>query len=72
MRSAKVLLIRVNGEQREVEPEMALPKLVTLLNLKPEQIAIEVNKKVVRRANWEATVLREDDQIEIVHFVGGG
>lgn len=66
------MLIRVNGEHREVEPETALPQLVTLLNLKPEQIAIELNKEVVRRANWEATVLREDDQVEIVHFVGGG
>ena len=72
MRSSNVLLIKVNGEQREIEPEIALSKLVTLLNLKPEQIAIELNKEVVRRANWESTVLREDDQVEIVHFVGGG
>lgn len=66
------MLIKVNGEQREVEPETALAKLVTLLNLKPEQIAIELNKEVVRRASWDETLLREDDQIEIVHFVGGG
>lgn len=72
MRSSNVLLIKVNGEQREVGPETALSNLISLLNLKPEQIAIELNKEVVRRANWEATRLREDDQIEIVHFVGGG
>jgi thiamine biosynthesis protein ThiS len=42
------------------------------LNLKPQQIAIELNKTVVRRAQWEDTLLREGDQVEIVHFVGGG
>jgi len=72
MRSSNVLLIKVNGEPREVEPETPLSTLVNLLNLKPEQIAIELNKEVVRRANWEVTLLREDDQVEIVHFVGGG
>ncbi|HKO97002.1 MAG TPA: sulfur carrier protein ThiS [Pyrinomonadaceae bacterium] len=72
MRSPNVLLIKVNGEDREVESAASLSSLVSLLNLKPEQIAIELNKEVVRRVHWESTHLREADQIEIVHFVGGG
>ena len=51
---------------------MSLPKLVAELNLKPEQIAIELNHNVVRRAQWGDTLLRPDDKVEIVHFVGGG
>ena len=66
------MIIKVNGEPREVETELTLTKLVSLLNLKPEQIAIELNREVVRRANWEGTLLRDADQVEIVHFVGGG
>jgi sulfur carrier protein len=42
------------------------------LDLKPEQIAIELNHNVVRRAQWENTFLQPDDKVEIVHFVGGG
>jgi thiamine biosynthesis protein ThiS len=66
------LRIQINGEHREVEGDMSLPELVISLKLKPEQIAIELNQKVVRRAQWESIVLRADDKIEIVHFVGGG
>lgn len=64
--------IQVNGEAREVEDDLNLSGLVTILSLKPEQIAIELNKEVVRRAHWVDTLLREGDQVEIVHFVGGG
>jgi thiamine biosynthesis protein ThiS len=66
------LRIQVNGETREVEENLSLPKLVAELELKPEQIAIELNHNVVRRAQWDKTVLQPDDKVEIVHFVGGG
>lgn len=66
------LRIQINGEQREVEEALPVSQLVEVLNLKPEQIAIELNRSVVRRAQWESTLLREADQVEIVHFVGGG
>lgn len=66
------MLIKVNGEPREVKENMSLPELVASLSLKAEQVAIELNQKVVRRAQWGSTTLQEDDQVEIVHFVGGG
>lgn len=64
--------IQVNGEPREVNENLSLPDLIASLSLKPEQIAIELNQKVVRRPDWPATTLRNEDKIEIVHFVGGG
>ncbi len=64
--------IQVNGELREIDDELPLSALVSILNLKPEQIAIELNKEVVRRAHWVETLLHEGDQVEIVYFVGGG
>ena len=64
--------IQVNGEAREVAEDLALPELVASLSLKPEQIAIELNQRVVRRADWPGKILRDGDKIEIVHFVGGG
>ena len=66
------MLIKVNGEGREFDDGLSLPALVSLLNLKPEQIAIELNKSVVRRSEWAGVRLSEGDQVEIVHFVGGG
>ena len=64
--------IQVNGQPREAEDNLNLQGLIESLDLKPEQIAIELNQTVIRRLHWESTILREDDKVEIVHFVGGG
>ncbi len=42
------------------------------LSLAPQRVAIELNGQVARRDEWAQTVLRENDRVEIVHFVGGG
>ena len=64
--------IQVNGKPWEVEEDISLSHLIAVLDLKVEQIAIELNHNVVRRTQWENTVLKADDALEIVHFVGGG
>jgi thiamine biosynthesis protein ThiS len=66
------LRININGEPRDVEPDTSLPQLIASLDLKAEQVAIELNREVVRRAEWDSTLLHADDKVEIVHFVGGG
>ena len=62
----------VNGESREVQGNHSLAELITELDLPAARIAVEVNREVVRRGEWASTVLRDEDKIEIVHFVGGG
>ena len=64
--------VQVNGEVREVAEKITLDELVRELSLAPERLAIELNREVVRRAAWPETQMREGDQVEIVHFVGGG
>ena len=64
--------IQVNGQPRDVDENLSLPELIASLSLKPEQIAIELNRKVIRRLEWTGTTLCDDDKVEIVHFVGGG
>jgi thiamine biosynthesis protein ThiS len=66
------LRIQVNGEQQEVSEGLHLLKLIADLKLRADQIAIELNHEVLRRAAWAATVLKQGDRVEIVHFVGGG
>ena len=61
----------VNGEPREVEIS-TLADLITELDLPVARIAIELNRDVVRRSDWDSTMLKDEDRIEIVHFVGGG
>ena len=51
---------------------MNLLELLQLLDLKPEQVAIEVNREIIKKHQWEDVKLQSDDVVEIVHFVGGG
>jgi sulfur carrier protein len=66
------LRILVNDELLDVPNDLSLQELVGRLTLPAERLAIELNRQVVRRADWSQTELREEDRIEIVHFVGGG
>ena len=61
----------VNGELKEVEIS-TLAELITALDLPVARIAVELNREVVRRSDWGSTMLKDEDRIEIVHFVGGG
>ena len=61
----------VNGELREVEIS-TLAELIAVLDLPAARIAVELNRDVVRRSDWGGTMLKDEDRIEIVHFVGGG
>ena len=64
--------IQVNGEPREFSKDLTIDSLISTLGLEPTRVAIELNQNVVRRSDWQATVLRDEDRVEIVHFVGGG
>jgi thiamine biosynthesis protein ThiS len=66
------LRVQINGEPLELSEQITLSELLAQLNLAPERLAIERNREVVRRADWRETLIAEGDQIEIVHFVGGG
>ncbi len=62
----------VNGESREVSGEVSLEGLIEFFSLPRQRIAVEINREVVRKKDWENTRVSEGDRIEIVHFVGGG
>lgn len=66
------LNITVNGEQTRLAEGIHVVELLESLGLKPERLAVEVNRSIVRRADWTSTTLAEGDRVEIVHFVGGG
>jgi thiamine biosynthesis protein ThiS len=68
----KRMVIQVNGEARNVEGPLSVGSLIQQLGMKPDRVAIELNRQIVRRDAWAQTQLREGDRVEIVHFVGGG
>lgn len=64
--------ILINGESKELAQSLNLNELLEHFSLPSERIAIELNKEVVRRKDWEFIRIKDADKIEIVHFVGGG
>lgn len=64
--------ITINGEIKELENEVTLDRLLELFSLPSQRVAVELNREVVRKKDWDAITIREADRIEIVHFVGGG
>ena len=63
--------IQVNGEPHTVAAEATLRRLLAERDPRPP-FAVEVNKRLVKRDAYDATVLRDGDRVEIVTLVGGG
>lgn len=64
--------IRVNGEHKRVTAGLTLLQLAEELGLVPEKIAVERNLEVVPRSTLGQVTVDDGDELEIVHFVGGG
>jgi sulfur carrier protein len=62
----------INGEDREFSSISTLSDLVAQLEMKPDRVAVELNRELAPRDRWTTTPLKEGDKLEIVHFVGGG
>jgi len=62
----------INGDDREFSSVPTLAALLQQLEMKPDRVAVELNRELVPRSQWAATPLRDGDKLEIVHFVGGG
>ncbi len=64
--------ITVNGDPRTMPAGATVADLVATLGLRPEQVAVERNKAIVRRADHASTALADGDRLEVVTFFGGG
>jgi len=63
--------LTINGETQVLSAE-TLGALVEQLRMKPDRVAIELNREIVPRDQWPQTPLHDGDRLEIVQFVGGG
>ncbi len=66
------LNVTVNGISREIAPGSSLDDLLRSLELDPRMVVVEHNRSIVRRPRLRDKRLEDGDQVELVHFVGGG
>ena len=64
--------LQINGEPKSFDDPLTLAALIESLGMKPDRVAVELNREIAPRTSWSETTLKDGDRLEIVHFVGGG
>ncbi len=66
------LTLEINGEIRTIPTVSNVRELLRHLKIAENSVAVELNGRIIRRTEWENTLLGDRDRVEIVQFVGGG
>ena len=64
--------IKVNGKKLIFDNNASIEKLTKKLKIPLNKVAIELNKKILDKKKLKKIKLNDNDNIEIVHFIGGG
>lgn len=66
------MIVQINGEKKEIRAGLTVAALLEELGIRAGRVVVELNRDIVSRDHHSATLLKEGDAVEIVHFVGGG
>jgi sulfur carrier protein len=64
--------IRLNGQPHALSEQASIEDLLLQLQLTGKRLAVEVNENIIPKSRHATTLLQADDQVEIVHAIGGG
>ena len=64
--------IRLNGEAREIPESLNIAQMLEHFEFPKDRVAVERNRAIVPKPQWESVSLGQGDEVEVVHFVGGG
>ncbi len=68
----ETIQVTLNGERIRVSAGQSVAALLASLRIPPDRVAVELNKSIVRKRDWERTPVPDASQMEVVEFVGGG
>ena len=72
MKKINKIKIKINGKFIKIQDKITLLSLIKKLKVPIKKVAIELNQKVVIKKSLSRIKIKKNDQIEIVHFIGGG
>ena len=72
MKKIKKIKIRVNGKKTTIVNNFSLVELIDNLNIPLRKVAIEINREIIDKKRIKKMKLKNNDVVEIVHFIGGG
>lgn len=66
------MIIKINGKDEILDRPASLTELITDKVLVPDHIVVEYNFRIISKEEWTSIILKENDNVEIISFVGGG
>ena len=72
MSTNEQIQVAINGEARSIPSGQTIRQLLESLELDPARVAVELDRRIVKPHDWEATAIVSGACLEIVQFVGGG
>lgn len=64
--------IILNGKEKDIPGPISINDLFSLLKFDPSKAVVEHNRKILKQDEWDRTVLKKNDKVEVISFVGGG
>lgn len=62
----------VNGKEMDLKEPVVLIEFLKNENYSKDRVAVEINERIIPKSEYETYVIKQDDVIEVVSFVGGG
>ena len=72
MKKIKKIKIKINGKFSTINENLSLSIFLKELKIPLKKVAIELNQEIIDKNNLKNIKLKNNDKIEIVHFIGGG
>ena len=72
MKKIKKIKIRLNGKLKSLNKNISLLELTNNIKIPFKKVAIELNQVIVDKKKMSKIIIKNNDRIEIVHFIGGG
>jgi len=72
MKTKNKIKIKVNGKRLLIDQNLNVSNLIKKLDISLKKVAIEINKKIIDKKKLKKITLKNKDNLEIVHFIGGG
>ena len=64
--------IQLNGKKVDIKPKATIYELLKKFKINNKKVAIEHNGTIVPKSNYKKKFLKNNDKLEVVHFIGGG
>ncbi|MFL0252415.1 sulfur carrier protein ThiS [Clostridium neuense] len=67
------MTLKINGKEKELEKSLTVSEILVHENVEmPDMVTVQLNGEYLDRNKFDETVLKENDEIDFLYFMGGG